>query len=145
MIIWNTPQRPAASLCLHELVEQSAMRYPERLTIDGCDKQLTYKELNDEAGDLAMRLQVEYEIVAEDLVLLYYEKSSSMIIAILAVLKAGAGFVPLDSSHPGHPLKHIVREIGAKVIITSPMQLHKFTSVDSIPIISFYVNSAPQH
>ncbi|KAL9620414.1 MAG: hypothetical protein Q9204_008208, partial [Flavoplaca sp. TL-2023a] len=57
-----------------------------------------------------------------DLVPICFEKSSAIIVAILGVLKAGAGYVPLDIDHPPSRIDHIIREIRARLVIMSPTQ-----------------------
>lgn len=58
-----------------------------------------------------------------------------MIVAILGVLKAGAGFVPLDINHPSTRMEHIVREVQARLIVTSANQAasHFFPSANTNP------------
>jgi amino acid adenylation domain-containing protein len=121
-VAWNRTSQPSPSACLHELMEESARRHPDRLAIDAHDGRLRYGELNAAADALAATLQDNYDIKPGDLVPICFEKSSSMILAILGILKAGAGYVPLDISHPSSRMEYIIREIGARLIVVSPLQ-----------------------
>jgi acyl-CoA synthetase (AMP-forming)/AMP-acid ligase II len=89
MVAWNMPCKPPSSLCLHELVEESTKRHPERLAIHDHDRKLSYRQLDEATNKLPTLLRETYSITPGDLVPICFEKSSWMIIAILGVLKAG--------------------------------------------------------
>lgn len=127
MIEWNSISRPFPSTCLHELVEESARRHPDRLAIVANNEKLRYGEIDAAADALAATLQQDYDIRAGDLVPLCFEKSSSMIVAILGVLKAGAGYVPLDINHPSSRVEYIIRETRARLVVVSPLQNMSFS------------------
>jgi Condensation domain/AMP-binding enzyme len=96
----NRTAQSAPSACLHELMEESARRDPERLAIDAHDGKMQYRELDAAADALAATLQEDYNIKPGDLVPMCFKKSASMIVAILGILKAGAGYVPWTSVIP---------------------------------------------
>lgn len=127
MLDWNRTSAPPPSTCLHELVEESARRNPERLAIVANNEKLRYGEIDAAADALAATLQEDYDIRAGDLVPLCFEKSSSMMVAILGILKAGAGYVPLDISHPSSRLEYMIREIRARLVVVSPLQARSFS------------------
>jgi non-ribosomal peptide synthetase component F len=121
-IAWNRTSQPSPSACLHELMEESARHHPDRLAIDAHDGRMRYRELDAAADALAATLQENHDIKPGDLVPICFEESSAMIVAILGILKAGAGYVPLDISHPSSRMEYIIREIGARLIVVSPLQ-----------------------
>ena len=129
MIEWNRHSSLSSSECLHQLVEESAKRHPHHIAIDAHDGQLTYEELDAAADSLAAALQDNYNIAPGDLVPLCFEKSSYMIVAILGILKSGAGYTPLDVSHPSARLEHIIHESRARLVVVSALQAatHSFS------------------
>ncbi|TQV90890.1 HC-toxin synthetase [Cordyceps javanica] len=119
---WNDTPQCSTNLCLHELVELSAARQPQDLAVEAHDGRLTYQQLNEAAIALKEALVVKHRIGPGDYVPLCFEKSVSMIVAMLGVLKAGAAYVPLDTSHPSSRLNFIIQEVKAKVVIVSRLQ-----------------------
>ncbi|MCJ8274593.1 MAG: condensation domain-containing protein, partial [Psychrosphaera sp.] len=86
--------------CVHELFEQQALANPDNIAVRFEDKQLTYKQLNDKANQLAHYLQASHGVSPDTLVGLCVGRSLEMVIGIVAILKAGGAYVPLD---PGYP------------------------------------------
>ncbi len=87
-------------LCLHQNFERQAAQTPDAIGIrcDGHD--LTYRQLNERANQLAHFLK-RFGVGPETPVALCLERSPEMIIAILGVLKAGGAYVPTDLAYPG--------------------------------------------
>jgi amino acid adenylation domain-containing protein len=121
-IQWNSSGDTCRPTQLHKLVEETAKRYPNQMAIDCHDGQMSYTELVAASEALAIHLQDEYGVRPGHLVPICTEKSRFMIIAILAVMKAGAGYVPLDTNHPEARTELILNEIQAKLVILSPLQ-----------------------
>lgn len=107
--------------CVHELIQERARAQPDSLAISGWDGQLTYRELDDLASQLSVSL-IDHGVVTAQCIPLCFEKSRWTIVAMLAVMKAGAIFVPLDPSQPLNRLIDICRRTNAKLILSSPAQ-----------------------
>ena len=122
MVSFNGPALPKSTLCLHELVERSVQLHPQRTAVLAHDQALTYEELDEMSGCLAARLRQTYGVCPETLVPICFEKSSFMIIAMLGVLKAGGGYVPLDPSHPALRLGHIIKQTNSNLVLVSAAQ-----------------------
>ncbi|XP_044723972.1 AMP-binding enzyme domain-containing protein [Hirsutella rhossiliensis] len=119
---WNLPGDQSPPPQLHELVEETARHHPEQLAVDCHDGQLSYAELVAASGTLALYLQSEHGVRPGHLVPICTEKSRLMVVGILGIIKAGAGYVPLDTNHPEARIQHIIHEIRPQVIIVSPLQ-----------------------
>ncbi|KAK2590970.1 hypothetical protein QQS21_011349 [Conoideocrella luteorostrata] len=126
LLAWNKTPQCSTKACLHELVEASAAHNPHDLAVEAHDGKLTYAELNTAAIAVKETLVRKHGIAPGDLVPLCFEKSASMVVAMLGVLKAGAGYVPLDTSHPSSRLKSIIQEVQAKVVVVSTLQHNTF-------------------
>ncbi len=112
---WNQTfaEYPAAS-CLHELFEMQAAKTPDRPAVRYLDRSLTYRELNEEANLLARRLQ-RAGAAPGRFVALCVDRSAEMIAALLAVLKSGAAFVPLNADNPKPRLAQQLSGISALI------------------------------
>lgn len=115
---WNDTVRdgPEAS-CLHGLVEAQADRTPDATALESEGGSLTYAELDRRAEELAGRLR-ELGVGAGVPVALLLGRSPGMVVSLLAVLKAGGYYVPLDPSHPARRLEMILEEAAPRVVLT---------------------------
>jgi amino acid adenylation domain-containing protein len=101
---------------LTELFRQSAERWPERPAVIDGDLVLSYAGLDAASSGLAGRL-AELGVGRGDLVGLLLERSADIPVGILATLKAGAAYVPLDSSYPRERLRYLAADAGVRVIV----------------------------
>src|SRR5205814_331954 len=85
--------------CLHELFEEQAARTPTAVAVQFEGQQLTYRELNQYANQVAHHLK-SLGAGPEVLVAICMERSVEMVAAIVAILKTGAAYVPLDANYP---------------------------------------------
>ena len=104
-------------ICLHELFEQQVQRTPDALALTFEDEHLTYAQLNGRANQLAHYLQSQ-GIGLEDRVGVLLERSVEMVIALLAILKAGAAYVPLDPAYPQERLAFTLSDSEAALLIS---------------------------
>ncbi|MBB4781049.1 amino acid adenylation domain-containing protein/non-ribosomal peptide synthase protein (TIGR01720 family) [Streptomyces rapamycinicus] len=99
------------------LFEEQVRRAPEAVAVVHRDTRLTYAEVNRRANRLA-RLLVASGAGAETRVALALPRSADMAVAVLAVLKAGAAFVPLDPDHPAERLAFVLADSRATLLVT---------------------------
>ena len=85
-------------------------------------QQLTYRELNERANQLAHHLQ-KCGIGTESLVGLCFERSVEMVVGLMGIWKAGAAYVPLDPSNPESRLQYILEDTGIRVLVTNEVLL----------------------
>lgn len=129
---WNAHYPEKLDVCVHDLVSEQVLLRPEAQAVRGWDADLTYKELHDRSNALALRLQ-ELGVGPETLVPLCFEKSAYVVVAMLAVLKAGGACVALDPSHPKARLVEILHSIRANLVVTSS-KMAPFLS-DQVPTV----------
>jgi surfactin family lipopeptide synthetase A len=115
---WNqsAADYPRAA-AVHELIEAQATRSPERTAIVFAGESLTYAELNRRANQLAHSLR-QQGVGPDVLVALCVERSLEMLVGMLAILKAGAAYVPLDPAYPADRLQYMLAHSQAPVILT---------------------------
>lgn len=116
---------PRGSL-IHELFEAEAERRPDAVAIVFEDQELTYRDLNHRSAHLAGSLQ-QLHVEPEVPVGIYMERSSELIVSILAVLKAGGVCVPLDSSYPNEHLDFVLQDTQPPVVLTQERFVGRFS------------------
>jgi len=114
---WNDTHVDYRAVCLHRLIEEQVERTPDNVAAIFEDEQLTYRELNARANQLAHYLQ-KMGVGAEVLVGICVERSLDMIIGLLGILKAGGAYVPLDPSYPKERLALMIEDSGLKALLT---------------------------
>lgn len=106
-----------ANKLVHQLFEEQAARSPAALAVVSNDRTFTYAELNQRANQLARYLKRQHA-QPEQLVAVHLEPSFDLVVALLAVLKTGAAFVPLDPSYPLETLVFMLTDAKASIILT---------------------------
>jgi amino acid adenylation domain-containing protein len=109
---------------LVELFEEQVERTPGKVGVVYLDSHLTYRELNKKANQLARHLRAK-QVKAESIVGLMVERSPEMIIGVLAVLKAGGAFLPIDNGYPEVRKQYILKECGTRVLLMSKRTFHE--------------------
>jgi len=102
---------------IHRLFEEQAERTPDLTAVTYEDQSLTYAELNARANQLARYLR-EKGVSADQLVGICVERSLEMIVGLLAILKAGAAYVPLDPNYPAERLAYMLQDAAPLVVLT---------------------------
>ena len=105
------------ALCLHQRVERQATATPSSTAVEWEGGFLTYSELDARANRLAHHL-LALGAERESLVAVYMERGSELVVALLAVLKAGCAYVPVDPSYPQQRVELMLRDSGAQVVLT---------------------------
>ncbi|MFD5435786.1 amino acid adenylation domain-containing protein [Kitasatospora sp. NPDC127067] len=113
---WSGTSTPLPEGSLPELFEARVAATPDAIALTAEDAELTYAQLNARANGLALRL-VEAGVVRETPVALMIDRSAAQVVAILAVLKAGGLYVPLDDAQPTDRLRTVLADAGAGLVL----------------------------
>ncbi|HWG91861.1 MAG TPA: amino acid adenylation domain-containing protein, partial [Candidatus Thermoplasmatota archaeon] len=112
---------PAASaewrLPIHTLFERQVTRTPDVIAVSCGSDRLTYRELDEEANRLAHHLRT-LGVGPESLVGIAMERSVRRVVSVLAVLKAGGAYLPLDPAYPRDRLQFMLEDSGARTLLT---------------------------
>lgn len=131
---WNKPRVPyPANLCLHTLFEAEVAKVPELPAFIDDDITYTYKELNARTNQLAFSLR-ERGIKEGTTVACHFKRSSSVVLCILAILKAGGLYLLLDPNIPTLRIQYFIRNAEPILIITDT-KLSIGDEFEKIPII----------
>ena len=132
------PIRTPPSDHVHHAFEAHAARHPRATAVEHLGESLTYAELDTRAGLLAEHL-IRGGVRPGDHVGLFLTRSISMVVGLLAVLKAGASYVPQDASTATEAqLRHVVRTARIDVVLTTsadalPDHLAEVVAIDALP------------
>ncbi|HEX3251441.1 MAG TPA: amino acid adenylation domain-containing protein, partial [Pyrinomonadaceae bacterium] len=126
LIEWNDTATTRPRQYFHELFERQVELRPEAIALSFGEQLLTYAELNERANQLAHYLR-DFGVGPDVLVAVMLERSFDMIISVLAVLKAGGAYLPLDPTYPVDRLSFMLEDAQAAVLIT------RYELVDDLP------------
>ncbi|MBT4987605.1 MAG: amino acid adenylation domain-containing protein, partial [Proteobacteria bacterium] len=114
---FNNTSRSVEQALLPELFERQAAKSPDATALIFGEQRLTYKELDSQTNQLAQYLSGQ-QIGAEDIVAIALDRSIEMVVALFAVLKAGAAYLPLDPDYPIERLSFMLADSRARCLIT---------------------------
>ena len=114
----NTSTEYPKNKTIVELFEEQVIQTPDNIAIVFEDQKLTYKELNEKANSLAHFLRFEKNITRNEFVGIMVNRSLEMIISILAVLKSGAAYIPIDPTYPKDRIDYMLKNSNAKILLT---------------------------
>lgn len=115
---WNdTATASPLDVCVHTLFEAQVERTPQATALAYGDQNLTYRELNERANQLAHYL-IEQGVSPDAPVGLCVERSPDMVIGLLGILKAGGAYVPLDPAYPASRLAFMLGDCATSIVVT---------------------------
>ncbi|MDV2115422.1 AMP-binding protein, partial [Alcaligenes faecalis] len=142
---WGAHHTPGLSpVPLHHLFEQQVARDGQRLAVENGSVSITYAQLNAQANQLAHYLLAQ-GVSVEDKIGVALDRSLTQIVALLAIAKAGAAFVPLDLAYPPERLQYMAQDSGLRCLLTvggvaRPVWLAESVSVlalDALPLSDY--------
>lgn len=135
LVEWNeTRSEYPAHTRVHQLFEAQAEQAPDAVAVVFEGQQLTYRQLNRRANQLAWALQ-ERGIGPESLVGVCMERSLEMVIALLGILKAGGAYVPLDPTYPHDRLEYMIQDAHLPVLLTQQRLLETLPESEGTTIL----------
>ena len=126
LVEWNDTKRAyRTDRCIHELFEEQVEKTPSTVAVTFEDQQLTYRELNHRANQLAHYLK-RLGVTAETVVGICLDRSLEMVIGVLGILKAGSAYLPLDPNYPKDRLGFMLEDSRASIILTKQRFVEQF-------------------
>ncbi|MFC4855948.1 non-ribosomal peptide synthase/polyketide synthase [Actinophytocola glycyrrhizae] len=116
LVDWNDTGSGTTDRCAHEVFQAQAARTPDATALVSGAERVTYGELNVRANRLA-HLLTDEGVRAGDLVGVHLDRGIDLVVAVLAVLKAGGGYALLDTAFPAERIAALVAETGARVVV----------------------------
>ena len=137
----NTKMDYPKDKTIAELIETQANKTPNTVAIVFEEKQLTYKELNEKANQLARYLREEKKIKPNDIVGVMLPRSLELIPTLIGVLKSGACYIPIDPTYPEKRIEYMLENSDAKVLITNEELFEKMNFENKIDILDKKISS----
>ncbi|MDI5888437.1 non-ribosomal peptide synthetase [Flavobacterium yafengii] len=107
-----------------DLFEEQVVKTPKNIAIVFEESKLTYKELNEKVNQLANYLSSKYSINSGDVIGVFLPKSDIGIISLLAILKLGGVYVPIDTNYPQERIDYLIKDSGLKLLIVNSVTLY---------------------
>ncbi|WP_432101705.1 AMP-binding protein, partial [Streptomyces sp. WAC 04229] len=120
LVEWNGKSTELPGTPLHELISKQAGRTPDAVAVVADSGSLTYAELDGRANQLARHL-MEQGLGAEDFAAIVLPKSLDAIISMLAVLKTGAAYLPIDPEYPAERITYMLDDARPALVLTEPV------------------------
>lgn len=131
---WNkTHLRYAENLCIHQLFDRQAKISSEKIAVIDEDMEINYRQLSERSNQLAHYLG-KHGVGPNSLVAICVERNIEMLISLLAILKAGAAYLPLDKAYPTARLEHMFEDSKTTLLLTDSNTLEQLpkTQIKSI-------------
>jgi non-ribosomal peptide synthetase component F len=123
---WNRRDTETLDLCLHEILQQQAVKTPSRPALCSWDGDMDYAQLDRLSTRLAYFLVSNYNLQVEDVVAFTFEKSIVAAVTMIAVMKGGGILMPLDPRIPQSIWRQRIEQFGAKMAVTSRTFVSRF-------------------
>lgn len=121
---WNATKEYPMDKTIYQLFEEQVKINPDHIALVYEGEELTYKELNEKSNQLARTIRKKYKektgkkLSPDTLIALYLDRSFEMVIGILAVLKSGGAYVPMDTTYPQERIDYLLEDTGAELILS---------------------------
>ncbi len=131
LVEWNATEADySATSCIHHLFELQAERMPAATAVIFNGERLSYGQLNERANQLARRLR-QLGVGPDVLVAVCMNRSLDMIVSLLATLKAGGAYLPLDPAYPADHLAVILKDARPRVVLAEKRSLDKLPECEA--------------
>ena len=128
----NTTESPFPSdKCIHEVIAEQAALTPNATAITFEGETLSYAEVEQRANQLARHIRA-LGVDVGDRVGIFVDRSFDMVISVLAILKSGAAYTPMDARYPPERLAFMMEDADAKVLITQEHLLDKVSGTTTL-------------
>lgn len=115
---WNDTQTEFPDgHCIHQLFEKQVPKFPDKIAVVFGKQSLTFRQLNETANRVARYLK-QADIGPETVVGISLNRSLNMIVGILAVLKAGGAYLPIDPDYPPERIRYMIEDSGIPLLLT---------------------------
>ncbi|WP_416987017.1 amino acid adenylation domain-containing protein, partial [Streptomyces sp. T028] len=132
---WNDTATTTTDVTLLQLVDEWVARTPDAPAVVCGDEQITYAELDERANRLAWEL-ADRGVGPGAVVAVMVERSVGMVVALLAVWKAGAAYLPVDPGHPGERVAFMLADAGPVCVLTASDQVGVLPEGVAVPVLA---------
>lgn len=119
-----------ADKTLHALLERQAAKTPDAPAVIFNDCQLTYRELNEQANQLAHFLREHLHVRTGEIIGAMMTRSEKMVVALLAIMKAGAAYVPINPRHPWATINYMIENARIRTLLVDTEAVSQAATFD---------------
>jgi len=125
-----------------DLFEEQVEKNPDNIAIVFEDKKMTYREINEKANQLAHYLKEEKNIKERENIAVYMSRSKELIYSLIAILKCGCVYIPIDPAYPSERVQYILDNSNANHVITNlNFEFNMSTNVTNVTNINLLASS----
>jgi len=128
----NTDKDYPKNKTIQILFEEQVEKTPDNIAVIFEERKLTYRELNEKANQLARYIRQTHDIKPDTLIALCLDRSEHILIAILAVLKTGGAYVPMDPNYPDERVQYILKDTNTKIVLTNEIHRQRLENLITI-------------
>lgn len=132
--LWNRTEVAHDVACVHELIERQALKTPDAVALVASGVSTTYRDLDALANRLAWYLQ-SIGVGVESRVGICLDRSTDLIVSLLAILKAGAAYVPLDPDYPTERLQFVAGDAEITAVIIEERLAGRFSAPTRVIVL----------
>lgn len=118
--VWNATDADYPDISIIDMIEAQAADTPDAVAVEFRGESITYRELDQRAGRIARAL---LSMRASGFVGVYMDRSIDMVIALIAIMKSGLAYVPIDPDYPAERCRFMVEDSGTNLVLTQPAHL----------------------
>jgi len=135
MIGWNdTLVDYPENTAVHQFVSLNAEQYPDKTAIKYKDSSISYRQLNEKANRISAYL-IDNQVHPGDTIALILDRSVEMMASLLAIMKSGAAYIPVDPEYPVKRIEYMLADSSVKFLISSAKYKGRFGSQDIREVI----------
>ena len=131
---WNGAPYEVIQELVHDVFSRTAQTFPDSVAVSSWDGELSYRQLDELSTRLAHRLAL-LNLAPEEAVPMFFEKSLWVPVSVIAVMKAGAAGVLIDSTQPVERARSIMSQVNAKHVLVSRGNAEKASQFEGLPTI----------
>ncbi|WP_439898772.1 amino acid adenylation domain-containing protein, partial [Pseudomonas costantinii] len=135
----NTARDYPRGQTIHALFEARALALPQAVAVRQGEQQLSYQQLNEQANQLARHL-IEWGVGPDDRIAICARRSVETLVGLLAILKAGAAYVPVDPAHPQERIAYLLQDSAPVAVLVQTATAALVTGL-SVPVIDLNSNA----
>ena len=133
LVAWNRTEALVPPVTVHQLFAEQVARTPNAVAVLHGKQYLTYRELNQQANQVAHYLRAQETFQANgDLIGLCVERDFEMVVGVLGILKSGAAYVPLDPAYPKERLQYMLENSGVRTLLTTQKVVTQFPELAEV-------------
>jgi amino acid adenylation domain-containing protein len=132
---WNdTKVDYPENTAVHQFISLNAEKYPDKTAIRYKDSSISYRQLNEKANQIAAYL-IDNQVRPGDTIALILDRSVEMMASLLAIMKSGAAYIPIDPEYPVKRIEYMLADSSVKLLISSEKYKGRFRSQDLKEVI----------